>query len=189
MLCCSNVNVTSSIFLNIRDVFLPFFCGFHSLYLVTFVQSLPPRYFHFWKAMAPKKTQKEHQFHGHFHSRPFLVSFSLVLVLIWICCLSDELSRSSWNTGRILDKEHSKSCLQETTQNVTMMGQLVHFVSLISNKKAWWKVCCCDNFLKRLVTPECSLTVLNLKLHLLLDEMDQNKCNQCKLTSTHKRAT
>ena len=47
-------------------------------------------------------------------------------------------------------------------------------------KKAWWKVCC---FLKRLVTPECSLTDLNLKHHLLHDDMDQ-KTNATNVSSS-----
>ena len=41
------------------------------LYLVTFVKPLSSWYFHFWKAIAPKKTQKEHQKYGHFHSGQF----------------------------------------------------------------------------------------------------------------------
>ena len=70
---CSITSVDSSRFPNKRALFLP--CRPHSLYLVTSVLPLPPRDFHFWKAMAPKKTQKEHQDHGHFPSEPFLVSF------------------------------------------------------------------------------------------------------------------
>ena len=133
----SNANVPSSWsvsgFLNIGAVSLPSLGGCCRLYLVAFVQPLPSWYFHFWKAIAPKKTQKEHQYYGHFHSGPFLVSFPLALVLIWICCLSNELSRPSWNKKapfrhvllRLQSLWNDQMGNSANWCNVTMMWQLI----------------------------------------------------------------
>ena len=89
-------------------------------------------------------------------------SFVLVIMLSGICCLSDELSRSSWNTDSLLiclppltsmmsfKGSDGKICCANK-QNVTMLWQLVRFVSLISSKRL--PLCCCENFLKPLLMP------------------------------------
>ena len=159
-------------------VSLPSLGGHYRLYLVAFVQPLPSWYFHFWKAIAPKKTQKEHQYYGHFHSGPFLVSFPLALVLIWICCLSNELSRPSWNKKapfrhvllRLQSLWNDQMGNSANWCNVTMMWQLI-------SKKKRRAAVLFEALVKAWSTPRGALYLFSFLLSLTNTESETNPKN------------